>query len=155
MKRSMLATALCSVLMSPLVDADDAEFWELLQQTCATQGSASQHEQCKKLIRELVTLSVSGKPRRVIAQQVVGLTQRYGCTDEELPNYGLTRDACLRGIAGRAAHCEQTQLPSVKVMTIMDFLICIVPARACNDFTTKDDPAWKAHCEELDWDGKG
>ena len=162
MKRSILATSLCGALMSPLVGADILDempavelmaLWQ--QESCPTSAPAAQQSRCKNFIESLVTLSISKQSRRVIAQQVVEITQSHACADEELPLYGLSHEACLRGIAARAAHCERTQMPFVKLSTIMEFLMCITPTRACDAANTKDDPAWKEHCNELAWDGNG
>ena len=163
MKRSMLATALCGVLMSPLVGAKDladmsaAEVWELAQAACADLAPKERREQCKSFYADLIAVVDAKQTSRIVAKKAVETLKRYACTTEELSNYGISREECLNHITAKAPDCERLILTKTRLHLeqVFRYVACLAPNRACNDDAMQTDKSWQQHCAELAWDKQG
>ncbi len=163
MKR-LLVAALCAALNSPVAaqgipepEWTEERFWDERQRNCDDGEAETDRVKCRGLMRDLQILTL--QPAKGMVKRFMKIAKRYDglCNDSDLKKYGLSRDACEKHFSKKVPECERRYLtaPIPGIDGVFDFVGCILPPRACNEFTTGDDRAWKAHCDELAWDKQG
>lgn len=158
----LLVAALSGVLSSPVAhqgipepEFTEERFWDEWHRNCDNQEAEPDRVRCRQCVRELQVLST--QPAKGMRQRFMKIAKQDGglCPNDDLKKYGLSRDACEKHFSKKVPECERRYLtaPIPGFDGIIGFIGCILPPRACNEFTTSADPAWKAHCAELAMDG--
>lgn len=160
----ILVAALSGALSGPVAPQGIPEpqfteerFWDEMRRYCNDEEVETDRVRCRQFMRDLQ--KVSTQPAKGMAKRFMKVAKKYDglCTDSDLKKYGLSRDACERHFAKQIPDCDRRYLtaPIPGLDGLMGFIGCLLPPRSCNQFTTSDDPAWKAHCAELAWDKQG
>ncbi len=172
MKRSMLATALCGVLMSSLVGAEDrgakdwsemsvAEYWSRAQSNCEKKGETKDYYiLCKAIYRDKRVIWSRKRTKQEIIKMTVEIKKRFACTDIDLPTYNISRKMCHEIIMDKSPACEKEWLPmpeltetAVNLHKLLKFQMCLEPENEACSFT--EDKSLKQHCRWLEQDPKG
>lgn len=160
----ILVAALSGALSSPVAaqgipepEFTEEKMWDEARRYCDEEEVETDRVRCRQFTTDLQKLST--QPAKGMAKRFMTIAKKNGglCTDSDLQKYGLSHIDCEKHFARKTPVCEREYLsePRPGAFNLILFVMCLLPERACNPYTTSDNQAWKEHCAELAMDGNG